>query len=109
MSTDGDGPLIRVAEPPVETEEEVELHKPSLYKVILLNDDYTPMDFVVEVLQKFFKKDREAATRIMLEVHNHGKGVCGVYPYDIAETKVHQVLEYARANEHPLQCTMEKE
>ncbi len=96
-------------EHPVEREEEVEVRPPSLYKVILLNDDFTPMEFVVEVLQRFFGKDRETATRIMLQVHNQGKGVCGLYPLDIAETKVSQVLDYARNNEHPLQCTMEKE
>ncbi|KPV40662.1 Clp protease ClpS [Thiohalorhabdus denitrificans] len=94
---------------PVEPEEEEEVGRPSLYKVLLLNDDFTPMEFVVEVLQRFFGKDRETATRIMLQVHHHGKGVCGVYPYDIAETKVNQVVDYARSNEHPLQCTMEKE
>ncbi|MFB6260255.1 MAG: ATP-dependent Clp protease adapter ClpS [Thiohalorhabdaceae bacterium] len=94
---------------PVEPEEEVEVQPPSLYKVILLNDDFTPMEFVVEVLQRFFGKDQETATRIMLQVHHHGKGVCGVYPFDIAETKVNQVMDYARTNEHPLQCTMEKE
>mgnify|MGYP006297874455 CR=1 FL=1 len=94
---------------PVEPEEEVEIRRPSLYKVILLNDDFTPMEFVVEVLQRFFGKDRETATRIMLQVHHQGRGVCGVYPFDIAETKVNQVMDYARSNEHPLQCTMEKE
>ncbi|MFP4560691.1 MAG: ATP-dependent Clp protease adapter ClpS [Thiohalorhabdus sp.] len=94
---------------PVEPEAEEEVGRPSLYKVLLLNDDFTPMEFVVEVLQRFFGKDRETATRIMLQVHHHGKGVCGVYPYDIAETKVNQVVDYARSNEHPLQCTMEKE
>lgn len=98
-----------LTENPVEPEEEVEVQPPSLYKVILLNDDFTPMEFVVEVLQRFFGKDRETATRIMLQVHHHGRGICGVYPFDVAETKVNQVLEYARSNEHPLQCTMEKE
>jgi ATP-dependent Clp protease adaptor protein ClpS len=94
---------------PAEPEEETEIRRPSLYKVILLNDDFTPMEFVVEVLQRFFGKDRETATRIMLQVHHQGRGVCGVYPFDIAETKVNQVMDYARSNEHPLQCTMEKE
>jgi len=98
-----------VTQNPVEPEEETEIRRPSLYKVILLNDDFTPMEFVVEVLQRFFGKDRETATRIMLQVHHQGRGVCGVYPFDIAETKVNQVMEYARSNEHPLQCTMEKE
>ena len=94
---------------PVEPEEEVEVTRPSLYKVVLLNDDFTPMEFVVEVLQRFFAKDRETATRIMLQVHHQGRGVCGIYPYDIAETKVTQVMDFARSHEHPLQCTMEKE
>ncbi len=81
---------------------------PSMYKVLLLNDDYTPMEFVVEVLQRFFNKDREQATQIMLKVHTEGKGVCGVYPYGIAETKVNQVLTLAEEHQHPLQCTMEQ-
>ena len=83
--------------------------KPSLYKVLLLNDDYTPMEFVVFVLERFFGKAREEATRIMLHVHHKGVGVCGVYTYEIAETKVTQVMDFARQNQHPLQCTMEKE
>jgi ATP-dependent Clp protease adaptor protein ClpS len=82
--------------------------KPSLYRVLILNDDYTPMEFVVHVLERFFQKDREAATRIMLHVHNHGVGECGVYTYEVAETKVSQVMDFARANQHPLQCVMEK-
>ncbi len=94
---------------PVEPEEEVEVTRPSLYKVVLLNDDFTPMEFVVEVLQRFFGKDRETATRIMLQVHHQGRGICGVYPFDVAETKVTQVVDFARSHEHPLQCTMEKE
>ena len=81
---------------------------PPLYKVLLLNDDYTPMDFVVAVLQRFFSMDRERATQIMLKVHTEGVGVCGVYPRDIANTKVEQVTRFARDNQHPLQCTMEK-
>ena len=84
------------------------LKQPPLYKVIILNDDFTPMDFVVEVLQKFFGMDREKATQIMLHVHTRGMGVCGVYTRDVAETKVHQVNDYARENQHPLLCTMEK-
>lgn len=83
--------------------------KPSLYKVLLLNDDYTPMDFVVHVLEQFFGKGREDATRIMLHVHQHGVGICGVYTYEVAETKVTNVIEFARRHQHPLQCTMEKE
>ena len=84
------------------------LKKPSLYRVLLLNDDYTPMEFVVHVLERFFRKDREAATRIMLHVHNHGVGECGVFTYEVAETKVTQVMDFARQNQHPLQCVMEK-
>ena len=83
--------------------------KPSLYRVLLLNDDYTPMEFVVYVLERFFSKTREQAHTIMLHVHQHGVGVCGVFTYEVAETKVAQVLDLARRNEHPLQCTMEKE
>ena len=82
--------------------------KPSLYRVLILNDDYTPMEFVVHVLERFFQKDREAATRIMHHVHNHGVGECGVYTYEVAETKVSQVMDFARQNQHPLQCVMEK-
>lgn len=83
--------------------------KPSLYRVLLLNDDYTPMEFVVHVLERFFGKSREAATEIMLHVHHRGVGVCGVYTFEVAETKVAQVIEFARRHQHPLQCTMEKE
>ncbi|MGB6766599.1 MAG: ATP-dependent Clp protease adapter ClpS [Methyloceanibacter sp.] len=83
--------------------------RPSLYKVLLLNDDYTPMDFVVYVLERFFNKPLEEATRIMLHVHQKGVGICGVYTYEVAETKVAQVTSFARQHEHPLQCTMEKE
>jgi ATP-dependent Clp protease adaptor protein ClpS len=83
--------------------------KPSLYKVLILNDDYTPMEFVVFVLERFFSKGREEATRIMLHVHHKGVGICGVFTYEIAETKVAQVMDLARQHGHPLQCTMEKE
>ncbi|MGI9384707.1 MAG: ATP-dependent Clp protease adapter ClpS [Methyloligellaceae bacterium] len=83
--------------------------RPSLYKVLLLNDDYTPMDFVIYVLERFFNKPREEATRIMLHVHQKGVGMCGIYTYEIAETKVAQVMNFARQHQHPLQCTMEKE
>lgn len=83
--------------------------KPSLYKVLLLNDDYTPMEFVIHVLEKYFSKGREDATRIMLHVHQKGVGICGVFPYEVAETKVTQVMDFSRQNSHPLQCTMEKE
>ncbi len=82
--------------------------RPSLYRVLLLNDDYTPMEFVIHVLERFFQKDREAATRIMLHVHQHGVGECGVYTYEVAETKVTQVMDFARQHQHPLQCVMEK-
>ena len=89
-------------------EEAPKLKRPPLYQVILLNDDYTPMDFVVELLERIFGLDRIRATRVMLEVHTHGKGVCGVYTYEIAETKVAQVTAYARQHQHPLLCTMEE-
>ena len=82
--------------------------RPDFYRVLLLNDDYTPMDFVVFVLQKYFRKNREDATRIMLNVHHTGVGECGVYSYEVAETKVAQVMDCARENQHPLQCVMER-
>ncbi len=82
--------------------------RPSQYRVLLLNDDYTPMEFVVVVLQRFFNKGREDATQIMLHVHQNGVGECGVYTYEIAETKVTQVMDFARKHQHPLQCVMEK-
>ena len=83
--------------------------KPAMYKVLMLNDDYTPMEFVVHVLERFFQKTREEATRIMLHVHRRGVGVCGAYTYEVAESKVTQVMDLARQNQHPLQCTIEKE
>ena len=82
--------------------------KPSMYKVLMLNDDYTPMEFVVMVLQRFFNMDIERATQVMLHVHQQGVGVCGVFSYEVAETKVNQVMDAARQNQHPLQCTLEK-
>ena len=82
--------------------------KPSQYKVLLLNDDYTPMEFVVIVLKRFFRMDMEEATRVMLHVHQRGVGVCGIFPYEVAETKVNQVMDFAKQNQHPLQCTLEK-
>jgi len=82
--------------------------RPSLYRVLLLNDDYTPMEFVVLVLERFFQKGREEATRIMLHVHQHGVGECGTFTYEVAETKVTQVMDFARKHQHPLQCVMEK-
>lgn len=95
-----DGLALKEAKP--------KLKRPPLFKVILINDDYTPMEFVVHVLEIFFSRDRETATRIMLEVHTRGKGVCGIYTHEIAETKVSQVNSYSRENQHPLLCTMEK-
>ncbi len=83
--------------------------QPSLYKVLMLNDDYTPMEFVVLVLEKFFGKNRSEATRIMLHVHQRGVGMCGVFTYEVAESKVSSVVDYARRHQHPLQCTLEKE
>ncbi|CAM4369104.1 ATP-dependent Clp protease adapter ClpS [Bordetella muralis] len=80
---------------------------PPMYQVLLLNDDYTPMEFVVKVLQKFFGKNQEDATRIMLQVHHEGRGICGVYPRDVAATRISQVAQYARERQHPLQCVME--
>lgn len=93
----------------IATKTRVLTRKPSMYRVLILNDDYTPMEFVVLILERFFNKSREQATRIMLHVHQKGVGVCGVYTYEVAETKVAQVMDLARRNEHPLQCTMEKE
>ena len=81
---------------------------PPMYQVLLLNDDYTPMEFVVLVLQKFFGMTRERATQVMLKVHREGMGICGVYPHDVASTKVQQVSRYAQKHQHPLQCVMEK-
>jgi ATP-dependent Clp protease adaptor protein ClpS len=94
----------------IELDEEISnsIKRPSMYQVVLLNDDYTPMDFVIEVLQKFFNMDSEKATDIMLSIHYKGKGICGVFSAEIAETKVDQVLRFARASEHPLMCTMEQ-
>jgi len=82
--------------------------KPSRYKVLMLNDDYTPMEFVVLVLKRYFRMDLEQATRVMLHVHQRGVGVCGIFPLEVAETKVNQVMDFARENQHPLQCTLEK-
>lgn len=95
----GDGLLVQEARPKIK--------RPSLYQVVMLNDDYTPMEFVVQVLETFFSMDREKATRIMLQVHQQGKAVCGIYPRDIAETKAAQVIDYAQQNEHPLLCEIE--
>ena len=104
----GDGPG-RGAGTQVITRPQTQVKKPSLYRVLLLNDDYTPMEFVIEVLRRFFGKDPEEATSIMLHVHHNGVGLCGVYTFEIAETKVTQVMEFSRKNQHPLQCIMEKQ
>jgi ATP-dependent Clp protease adaptor protein ClpS len=101
---DGDGIGIDIV-----TQTRVRTKKPSLYRVLLLNDDYTPMEFVVYILERYFNRSREQATRIMLHVHQKGVGLCGVYTYEVAETKVAQVLDLAKRHEHPLQCVMEKE
>jgi len=90
------------------TKTKTQTKRPNLYRVLILNDDYTPMEFVVHILERFFNKDREAATRIMLHVHHHGIGECGVFTYEVAETKVTQVMDFARKHQHPLQCVMEK-
>ncbi len=101
---DGGGPVTSIA-----TKTRPKTQKPSMYKVLILNDDYTPMEFVIMMLQGVFHKSKEDATRIMLHVHQRGVGICGVYSFDVAETKVAQVLELARRNEHPLQATMERD
>lgn len=90
------------------TRTRTQTRRPNMYRVLLLNDDYTTQEFVVIVLRKYFNKNLEEATRIMLHVHNHGVGECGVYTYEVAETKVTQVMDYARKHQHPLQCIMEK-
>ena len=100
---DGTGPGLGVA-----TRTRTRTKQPTPYKVLMLNDDYTPMEFVVAVLQRFFRMSIEDATRVMLHVHQRGVGVCGVFSYEVAETKVSQVIDYARQNQHPLQCTLEK-
>ena len=101
LTQQSDGLAVQEAKPKVK--------KPQLYKVILLNDDYTPMEFVVRVLERFFHKNREEATQIMLHVHQKGMGICGLFTREVAETKVQQVMLYAAQNQHPLQCTMEPE
>ena len=105
----GDNRRKDQSETGVIVKQETKTKKPSLYKVLMLNDDYTPMEFVVHVLERFFNKTRAEATRIMLHVHQRGVGVCGVYTYEVAETKVNQTMEFARRHQHPLQCTLEKE
>ncbi len=93
----------------VVTRTHTETKKPALYKVLMLNDDYTPMEFVVLVLQRFFRMGIEDATRVMLHVHQRGVGVCGIFTYEVAETKVSQVMDFAKQHQHPLQCTLEKD
>ncbi|MBF6601364.1 MAG: ATP-dependent Clp protease adapter ClpS [Sphingorhabdus sp.] len=92
----------------IATKTRAKTKKPNPYKVLLLNDDYTPMEFVVLVLKRFFQMDIDEATRVMLHVHQKGVGVCGTFSYEVAETKVTQVMDFARKNQHPLQCTLEK-
>ncbi len=92
----------------IATKTQTKTKKPSQYKVLLLNDDYTPMEFVVMVLKRFFRMDIDQATRVMLHVHQKGVGICGVFSYEVAETKVNEVMDFARQNQHPLQCTLEK-
>lgn len=108
MQNSGDGSGNPSRGTAVITRTKTKTKKPSLYRVLILNDDYTPMEFVIHILERFFQKDRETATRIMLHVHNHGVGECGVYTFEVAETKVSQVMDFARQNQHPLQCVMEK-
>ena len=108
-STDDDTPGRGGTGVGVATKTRTRTAKPALYKVLLLNDDYTPMEFVVLTLQRFFKMTIEDATRVMLHVHQRGVGICGVFTYEVAETKVNQVIDFAREHQHPLQCTMEKD
>ena len=104
----GQGDGLDEGETGVATRTRAKTKKPSNYKVLMLNDDYTPMEFVVLVLQQFFSMSIEDATRVMLQVHQQGVAVCGVFTYEVAETKVTQVIDFARENQHPLQCTLEK-
>ena len=109
MSADDDN--IKQGDTPergVAVKTRVKTKKPSMYKVLMLNDDYTPMEFVIHVLESFYNKAHEEATQIMLHVHQKGVGTCGVYTYEIAETKVNQTMDLAQQNQHPLQCTIEK-
>lgn len=112
LSEDGDGEDIGGqggTGTGVITKTKPKTQKPSMYKVLLLNDDYTPMEFVVHILERFFNKGPEEAAQIMLHVHQHGVGICGVYTYEVAETKVTQVVDFSRQHQHPLQCTMERD
>ena len=108
-SSDDDGTGAGGTGVGVATKTRTRTAKPALYKVLMLNDDYTPMEFVVLTLQRFFKMTIEDATRVMLHVHQRGVGVCGIFTYEVAETKVNQVIDFAREHQHPLQCTMEKD
>ena len=108
FAADGDQDNGTGSEVGIATKTRTKPKKPSQYKVLMLNDDYTPMEFVVMVLKRFFGMDLEQATRVMLHVHQRGVGVCGIFPYEVAETKVNQVMDFARQNQHPLQCTLEK-
>lgn len=105
----GDEPRANLPQAGVLLKSRTKTKKPSLYRVVLMNDDFTPMDFVIQVLEKFFNKTRAEATDIMLHIHRHGIGVCGVFTFEVAESKVGQVLDFARQQEQPLQCTMERE
>ncbi len=109
MASDDDGQRRDHGEVGILTRTRIKPKKPAMYRVLLLNDDFTPMDFVIHILERFFSKNKQEATEIMMHVHRRGVGVCGVYTYEVAETKVNLVMDYARKNEHPLQCTMEKE
>ncbi len=104
IDIDNEGPATGVA-----VKSRTKTKKPAMYKVLLLNDDYTPMEFVVHVLEQFFEKASEEAVRIMLHVHQKGVGVCGVFTYEVAETKVSRVMDFSRRHQHPLQCTIEKD
>ena len=106
---DNDGPPDEERQTGLMLKTRPKTRQPSMYKVLLLNDDYTPMEFVIHVLERFFSKTKDEATEIMLHVHRRGVGLCGVFTYEVAETKVTQVMDFARVNEQPLQCTMEKE
>lgn len=111
MAEDGDqddGPGGQDPSVGLATRTRTRTKKPTPYRVLMLNDDYTPMEFVVLVLQRFFRMTSEEATQVMLHVHQRGVGVCGVFSYEVAETKVGQVMDFARQNQHPLQCTLEK-
>ncbi len=109
MQSDDDGEEDKgVGDTHILTKTRSKVKRPNLYRVLLLNDDFTPMEFVVMVLERYFSKTRDEATQIMLHVHNHGVGECGTFTYEIAETKVTQVMDFAREHQHPLQCVMER-